>query len=105
VALVGAILLAVFVLPLPWGIVAVASGLLIEVGESWFWWRLSRRDRPAVGVQSLVGARARVVTPCRPTGQVRVAGEVWRATCSEGADPGDVVRVVAVEGLALVVAC
>ena len=103
-ALVGAILLAVFVVPAPWGVVAVASGLLIEVGEAWLWWRLSRRSRPVVGVQSLVGARARVVTPCRPTGQARVAGEVWRATCPEGADPGDVVRVVAVEGLTLVVA-
>jgi membrane protein implicated in regulation of membrane protease activity len=102
--LVAAIVLAIFVLPAPWGIVAVAGALLVEAGEAWFWWRLSRRRRPAVGVETLVGARATVVSPCRPTGQVRVAGELWRAVCSQGADPGDSVRVVAVDGLALIVA-
>ncbi|MDQ3876232.1 MAG: hypothetical protein M3322_11930 [Actinomycetota bacterium] len=102
-ALVTAIVLAIFVLPAPWGIVAVAGGLVLEAGEAWFWWRLSRRRRPAVGVEALVGAQARVVSPCRPTGQVRVAGELWRAVCAEGADPGETVRVVAVDGLALIV--
>ena len=102
-ALAAAVLLALFVLPGPWNVVAVAAGLAVEVGETWLWWRLSRRRRPAVGVETLVGARATVVTPCRPRGQVRVAGELWQATSAEGADPGDAVRVVAVDGLELVV--
>ena len=99
-ALVAAILLAVFVLPGPWGIVLVAGALVLEVGEAWFWWQLSHRRRPAVGVESLVGMRATVVTP----GQVRVAGELWHARGAEDAVPGDTVEVVAVDGLTLVVA-
>ena len=102
-ALVTAIVLAIFVLPTPWGVVALAGGLVVEAGEAWLWWRLSRRRRPAVGVEALVGVSATVVSPCRPIGQVRVAGELWRAVCSEGANPGDTVHVVAVDGLALIV--
>jgi len=103
VALIGAILLAVYVVPLPWSIAVLAGGVALEVGETVFWWRLSHRRRPSVGVETLVGAPATVVTPCRPRGQVRVAGELWQATCAEGADPGDLVRVVAVNGLTLIV--
>jgi membrane-bound serine protease (ClpP class) len=104
VALAAALLLAVFVLPSPWGVVALGVGLSLELGEAWFWWRLSRRRRPVVGVEALVGARATVVTACRPQGHVRVAGELWQARCDAGADPGDAVRVVSVNGLELVVA-
>jgi membrane protein implicated in regulation of membrane protease activity len=39
-----------------------------------------------------------VVTDCRPSGRVRVAGEVWRATCPEGAGAGDEIVVERVEG-------
>jgi membrane-bound serine protease (ClpP class) len=102
-ALLGAIFLAVFVVPLPWSIAVMVAGAVIEVGETVFWWRLSHRRRPQVGVETLVGEEATVVTPCRPAGQVRIAGELWQATCVEGADPGDVVRVQAVDGLTLVV--
>jgi membrane-bound serine protease (ClpP class) len=102
-ALVGAILLAIFVLPPAWRIPVVLAGGAIEVGESLFWIWLSKRRRPTVGVETLVGARATVVTPCRPSGQVRVQGELWQARCEEGAARGDDVRIDAVEGLTLVV--
>ena len=102
--LIAAILLAVYVVPTPWSIVLVAVAAVIEIGETWFWWWFSRRRKPKVGVETLVGARARVVTPCRPVGQVRVAGELWQARCEAGADPGDEVKVLEVDGLALVVA-
>ena len=103
-ALIGAVLLAVYIVPLPWSILVVAGGLLLEVGETVFWWKLSHRRRAKVGVETLVGREATVVTSCRPRGQVRVAGELWQANCVEGADPGEVVRVTAVERLALTVA-
>ncbi len=102
-ALIGAILLAIFVLPPAWRIPVVLAGGAIEVGESLFWIWLSKRRRPFVGVETLVGARATVVTSCRPSGQVRVQGELWRARCDEGADPGDGVTVNGVEGLTLAV--
>jgi len=102
-ALIGAILLALYVVPSPWDIVVLIGGIVLEVGETIFWWKLSHRRKPKVGVETLVGTSATVITSCRPRGQVRVAGEIWAATCADGADPGDVVRVLAVDGLALVV--
>ena len=99
-----ALVLALFVLPHPWGVVAVVGALFVEVGEAWFWIWFSRRRRAVVGAEALVGARAVVVTECRPLGQVRVAGELWSARCEAGADRGQEVVVEAVEGLTLRVA-
>jgi membrane protein implicated in regulation of membrane protease activity len=101
--LIGAIFLAVFVLPQPWGVVAVAAALTIEVAEAAFWVWLSKRRRAQVGAEALVGALAEVVTPCRPDGNVRVQGELWRARCEPGADVGERVRVRALDGLTLLV--
>jgi membrane-bound serine protease (ClpP class) len=101
--LVGAILLALFVLPSPWGLVAVLGAIAVEVGETAFWIRLSKRRRPQVGAEALIGAQAEVVTPCRPVGTVRISGELWRARCDVGAERGVAVRVRALDGLTLVV--
>ena len=103
VALVVGILLAFLVLPAPWGYAAVAAGGVIEVGEVALWWRWTHRRRPAVGAEALIGVEAVVVEPCRPLGRVRVDGELWRARCDEGADPGDTVVIRALDGLTLVV--
>jgi membrane protein implicated in regulation of membrane protease activity len=103
VALVVAILLAFLVLPAPWDWLAVGAGGAIEVGEAAFWWRWSHRRRPAVGAEALVGRDAVVVARCRPDGQVRLQGELWAARCEAGADVGDAVRVVRLDGLTLVV--
>lgn len=101
--LVAAILLALFVVPAPWGVVLVVGALIVEVAETAFWIWLSKRRRPQVGAETMIGAEAEVVAPCRPVGSVRVAGELWRARCDGGADRGDVVRVRALEGLTLLV--
>lgn len=102
-ALAAAILLALFVLPAPWGLVVVVGALVLEIGETAFWIWLSKRRRPEVGAEALIGANARVVTPCRPLGQVRVHGELWQARCPDGADAGETVRIHALDGLTLVV--
>jgi membrane protein implicated in regulation of membrane protease activity len=101
--LVAAILLSFFVLPDVWDIPVVVAAALVEVAETVFWIRLSRRRRVQMGPETLVGATAEVVSPCRPDGQVRIQGELWRARCPEGADPGERVRVRALEGLTLLV--
>jgi membrane protein implicated in regulation of membrane protease activity len=98
VLLVLAIYAAVFWLPTTWGIVAIAAGLVVEVGEAAFWVWVSKRRRPAIGVEALVGATGTVVEDCRPRGRVRVAGETWRAVCAEGASAGAEVVVEHVEG-------
>src|SRR5918994_1061670 len=100
---VGAILLAVFVLSQPWGIVVVSVAAVVEVAETVFWIWLSRRRRVQMGPETLVGAVGSVVSACRPLGQVRLAGELWQARCEAGADVGERVRVKALDGLTLLV--
>ena len=100
---VGAVVLALFVVPRPWGLVLVAVAAVVEVGESFFWLHLSRRRRIQMGAETLIGATAQVVSECRPLGQVRLHGELWRARCEAGASVGDTVRVVDREGLTLLV--
>ena len=102
--LVLALIAAVLWVDSPWSWLLVGAAFAVELAEAWFWLWLSRRRRPAVGVETLVSASATVVTPCRPRGQVRVQGELWEARCDRGADPGETVEVIAVEGLVLVVA-
>ena len=75
--------------------------MAIELGEAGFWVRLSRRRRPAIGAEALVGSVGIATTECRPRGQVRVRGERWQAVCDEGADAGDPVVVEGVSGLTL----
>ena len=96
-ALLGAILLAIFVVPAPWGIPLVAGGVLVEAAEAWglLWW--SRRRRARVGAESLLGAHAEVLED----GWVRVQGERWQARSSEQLRPGETVEVVARDGLLL----
>src|SRR5215218_1297504 len=97
--LLGGILLAVFVVPWPWGIVTVLAGGLLDIAESLIFLRWSRRRRAAVGAETLVGQTAVVATPT----QVRVAGELWEARAGRYLVPGEQVVVRAVEGLTLVV--
>ena len=97
------VFLAVFVLPSPWGLVAIVVGGLLDIAETglFLWW--SRRRRASVGVESLVGRTGIASTALWPDGQVRIAGELWGARCETGCDPGTSVVVRAIEGLTLVV--
>jgi membrane-bound serine protease (ClpP class) len=97
--LLGGILLAVFVVPWPWGIVTVVAGGLLDIGESLAFVKWSRRRRSPVGAEALVGQTAVVATPT----QVRVAGELWEARSDAPLRVGDRVAVRAVDGLTLVV--
>jgi membrane protein implicated in regulation of membrane protease activity len=97
--LLGGILLAVFVIPWPWGIFAILGGALLDIGESAAFLRWSRRRKSPVGAEALVGQTAVVVTPT----QVRVAGELWEARSDDSLRVGAQVTVLAVEGLTLVV--
>ena len=98
--LLGAILLAIFVLPSPWGLVAVVAGGLIDVGESLVLLRWSRRRRVVTGAEALIGRRAIVSSNST---QVRIAGELWEARSERPLHPGEDVVVRAVDGLTLVV--
>ena len=93
--LLVAILAAIFLLPAPWGFVAVVGAALVELAElgAFIWY--SRRRRATTGAEALPGETGTVVVACRPLGQIRVGGELWRARCEEGADPGETVVVEA----------
>jgi membrane protein implicated in regulation of membrane protease activity len=101
--LLGGILLAIFVVPAPWSIPLVLAAAVVEVAETGFWLWYTRRGRVQMGPETLVGGVGLVVTPCLPEGQVRIEGELWSARCDAGADAGEEVRVVALEGLTLLV--
>jgi membrane protein implicated in regulation of membrane protease activity len=102
-ALVVCVLLAIFVLPHPWGLAAVIAGATFEIVETglFIWW--SKRRRSSVGVESLEGRSGVAVSDLWPEGQVKVNGEIWKARCDGGADRGTDVVVRAVDGLTLVV--
>lgn len=102
------ILLVIFVpVPEPWGAVVIIAGCLFEIVEIAALRRWSKhlghKLEPTTGAEGMIGTTATVVTPCRPKGNVRVHGELWEARCDDGADPGDSVRVDAIDGLLLVV--
>jgi membrane protein implicated in regulation of membrane protease activity len=98
-----ALVLAIFVLPAPWGLVAVGVAAALDILETgvFMWW--SKRRRSAVGVEALVGKVGVVTADLWPEGQVKVDGEIWRARCAGGCDTGTSVVVRSVDGLTLVV--
>jgi membrane protein implicated in regulation of membrane protease activity len=97
-------IVGLFVLPDPWGVIAVFAAAVIEVGEVLFWIRFLRRYPVSTGAEGLVGERGEVIVRCAPVGRVRLRGEIWNARCEEPLELGEEVRVEAVDGLTLVVA-
>jgi membrane protein implicated in regulation of membrane protease activity len=98
-----AILLALFVLPQPWGVLAVAAGATIDLAETVFYVRWSQRRRAHVGVEALVGRSAVAVSALAPLGQVKIDGELWAARSDDPVESGAEVVVRAVESLTLLV--
>jgi membrane protein implicated in regulation of membrane protease activity len=96
-----AVVLALTVLPSPWGWIAVLGAFAIDVAETVFFVKWSKRRRATVGVETLVGRRAIVVRALAPRGQVRLAGEIWEARAAGHVPPGVEVTVTAVDGLVL----
>jgi membrane-bound serine protease (ClpP class) len=99
--LVGALALALFVLPPGWGLAIVVVAMVVEVAEVGFWIRFLRRYRVTTGAEGLIGATAEVIESCDPSGRVRLRGEIWHARCPAGASVGERVTVTGVDGLTL----
>jgi len=95
------VLLAVLVLPSPWGLVAIGVGAALDIAETgvFLWW--SKRRKASVGIDSLVGRVGFAVGELWPEGQVRVNGEIWKAHCAGGCEAGTKVVVRAIDGLTL----
>jgi membrane protein implicated in regulation of membrane protease activity len=99
----AAVLLALFVVDAPWGIVLVVSAIAWEILEKAFWFYRTKGIPVAVGPEAMIGQPVDVIAACRPDGKVRLSSERWNASCSQGADVGDTVIVEAVERLTLIV--
>jgi membrane-bound serine protease (ClpP class) len=97
----AAVILALTVLPAPWGVIAVAGAFGADVLETVVLVRWSRRRRAAVGAEALVGRRGLVVRTLAPQGQVRLDGELWQARAERVVEPGQEVVVRRVDGLVL----
>lgn len=91
------------VLPSPWDAVAFAVFLIAGAIEVVYWWRQVKGRRIETGAEAMIGSLATVTSACRPEGQVRADGALWKARCDDGADPGDSVRVTQRTGLTLIV--
>ena len=100
ISLIIAILLALFVLPSPWGVVVVLCAACLEVVEVTWGIRLARR-RSSVGAQTLVGREAVVVRALEPDGQVTIDGERWQAHSPIPAPLGATVVIERIDGLTL----
>lgn len=97
------LLLALFVFPDGWEIPVIIGFGVLEIGETIFTWRLSRSWGVRWGPETLIGARGRAITDCRPSGTVRVEGDVWQARSETGVRAGEPVRVLSRAGLVLAV--
>jgi len=95
--------LLLILLPTPWNIVGFLVVIPLWILELLAWNRSMKGRRKAVGAQTLLGREAVVMTACRPRGQVRIDGEIWKARCDAGAGEGDTVRIVDRDNLALIV--
>jgi membrane-bound serine protease (ClpP class) len=65
----------------------------------------AQRQAPATGTGGMIGALAEAITPIAPggIGQVKIQGELWRASAAEPIAAGSRVVVTHVEGLTLTV--
>jgi membrane-bound serine protease (ClpP class) len=95
--------LLLLILSWPWNLIAFLVIVPLWVLELFGWNRTVKNRRKAVGAETMIGKEAVVSLDCRPSGQVRLDGEIWEARCDLGAREGDKVRVIGRDGLVLVV--
>jgi membrane-bound ClpP family serine protease len=103
VGFVIATALAFAFLDSPWRWVVIGLAAAWEGFEIALWLRYRNR-RSITGAEAIVGTPGRALTACRPDGQVRVKGQIWKAHCAVGVGAGDDVVVESIDGIRLVVA-
>ena len=87
-------------LPLLVFIALVTAGLLIITINI----ALKMRRQPVTtGAERLVGLTGQALTDISRKGQVRIGGEIWKATSQATINKGSTVKVTAVNGLVLTV--
>jgi membrane protein implicated in regulation of membrane protease activity len=100
---IGAILAFIF-LEAPWRYLLIAFLLLVDFFQILVWLRWRKRRAVMGHEQRLVGSEGETITDCKPFGQVKVLGQMWKAYCPDGVDQGQRITVTAVDGLQLKIA-
>jgi len=81
----------------------VVIGVIIGLYIRWVIGPIRRRSK-LTGPESMMGKTGVAITDLKPKGEVRVAGENWRAESLSGdIDKGEQVRVKALRGLVVMV--
>jgi membrane-bound serine protease (ClpP class) len=104
--LVGSVMLTTGVPGVQVGYRVIVPAVLSLAGIVLFLGRLAlvaQRRKPVTGAEGLVGEQGSILTAvdAGQTGQVRVHGEIWRATSAAPLAAGRRVRVTAIDGLTL----
>jgi membrane-bound serine protease (ClpP class) len=99
---IGTILAFVF-LDWPWRALVVLGLLAFEGLEIALFLKL-RKMRTIIGAEAMAGEVGQALTDCKPNGQVKLKGQVWKARCPQGVDAGAEVIVTKMEGIFLEVA-
>lgn len=99
--LILALVLALIFVPWPWNFAVIMIAAACEASIVVLGIRYSRLRRTRVGVETLIGTTAFVISPLGPTGQVKVNGEIWQAHSEREAPVGETVLIRAVNGLTL----
>ncbi len=86
----------------PWRGLVIAFFLVIDIAEIIIWLRW-RKKKSITGAESVVGERGVAITDCKPDGQVKVRGQIWKATCPGGVAAGLEVIVDEIDSIKLVV--
>ena len=101
-SIIGAIL-AFFFLDGALRIGVIVFLLMTDVAEIFIWLKW-RKKKSMTSFEALVGKPGTAMTDCDPDGQVKVNGQIWKATCDSSVTTGDPIVVTAVDGLRLHVA-
>jgi membrane-bound ClpP family serine protease len=94
------LILAVIFLDGSLRIIVIGGLLVFEIIEISIWLRWRKR-RSITGSGTMIGEKGLAVTDCRPSGQVKLRGQHWSATCPQGVGAGARVVVTAIRGLKL----
>jgi membrane protein implicated in regulation of membrane protease activity len=97
---IGAILAFLFLDP-PWRYLLIVLLLLIDCFQIVVWLRWRNRRAVTGHKERLIGAKGETLSDCKPFGQVRVLGQVWKAYCPGGVEVGMPIVVKHVDGLQL----
>jgi membrane-bound serine protease (ClpP class) len=95
-----AVVLAFIFLDWPWRFAVIGPAAAFDLLEIVIWLR-QRSKRSITGAESMIGTIGNALTDCRPEGQVKVKGQIWKAHCPEGVEAGDDVAVTGVDGIVL----